>query len=190
MKNSEYRQKLNKRDIYWNSASLRHMKTFLTCFSCSTVSLHACRYITSYFQEKKILWVFPDSLFFGLCSFTVSGCKKSKSEGICTACIVMIINFVFHKIVLYRLITLVFLALALLYLCSGVKRVLIGLCYSVTFSKSNKVLDLKPPRTTEVSTRSHPNMPTIGPKNCFCEHILSVLKCLTRVMSHIYETFS
>lgn len=50
----------------------------------------------------------------------------------------MIINFVFHKIVLYRLITLVFLALALLksilYLCSGVQRVLA----SVTLLHSQK----------------------------------------------------
>lgn len=50
----------------------------------------------------------------------------------------MIINFVFHKIVLYRLITLVSLALALLksilYLCSGVKRVLA----SVTLLHSQK----------------------------------------------------
>lgn len=56
----------------------------------------------------------------------------------CIACIVMIINFVFHKIVLYRLITLVFLALVLLksilYLCSGVQRVLA----SVTLLHSQK----------------------------------------------------
>lgn len=154
-----------------------------------------------YFQEKKILWVFPDLLFFALCSFTrsayftVSGCKKSKFEGICTACIVMIINFVFHKNCPLQIDHACLFSISVsvpLLRCEKSP----DLCYSVTFSKSNKLPDLKPPRawkiiqTTEVSTRSHPNMPTIGPKNCFCEHILSVLNCLTHVMLHIYERFS
>lgn len=130
---------------------LQLLHSFTPCTETQTFFQHlACRYITSYFQGKKKLWVFPDLLFFSLnyicalCNFTrsayftTSGCKKSKFEGICITCIVMIINFVFHKIVLYRLITLVFLALALLksilYLCSGVQRVLA----SVTLLHSQK----------------------------------------------------
>uniref|UniRef100_A0AAX7ULU3 Calcium homeostasis modulator family member 5, tandem duplicate 2 n=1 Tax=Astatotilapia calliptera TaxID=8154 RepID=A0AAX7ULU3_ASTCA len=69
-----------------------------------------------------------------------------------------------------------------------------GLCYSVTFSKRNKVLDLKPPRawkiihTTEESTRSHPKAQHANKKNCFCEHYAQCFKMFDTcdVMLHIY----
>lgn len=69
-----------------------------------------------------------------------------------------------------------------------------GLCYSVTFSKRNKVLDLKPPRawkiiqTTEESTCSHPKAQHANKKNCFCEHYAQCFKMFDTcdVMLHIY----